>query len=421
MRLWFKDKASSSPPVDTLSICFVARRFPILGRSTDQGFLWPIARGLAKKGHKVTVLSTKSSSGKTELLRDGVQVYYVLENLPPSSSRRFDKMALEKLTSLLKTEKFDLVHCMDRSGLEISKRKKQLNVAVAYDVEATQMAQIFSLLGMVQENVRSWILTMISVLYKFATTYIGGDRELLKTADGVFVTNPNQRIFLERYYLFPDYHTYSVPYGIELGTMAPREQAQDLRTKYNLPENAHLVLTLTDMSEAKEVEVLLQAFERVAVKKPNAYMAIIGHGPGWKEIEFTMLSLALGRRVIMAGIQSEEEISDWLSLAEVYVNLSSRTTGFEPTIIEAMAQKKVVIGSEVSPIAHVIEEGQDGFLIRPADHEALAQLLIEIFSGSLPIQDIGHRAHEKITNLFDMTKMVQSIEEAYRKILKASR
>ena len=32
------------------------------------------------------------------------------------------------------------------------------------------------------------------------------------------------------------------------------------------------------------------------------------------------------------------QIPDYISLADVFVNLSSRTTGFEPSIIEAMAQ-----------------------------------------------------------------------------------
>jgi glycosyltransferase involved in cell wall biosynthesis len=123
----------------------------------------------------------------------------------------------------------------------------------------------------------------------------------------------------------------------------------------------------------------------------------------------------------MTGALPVEEISDWIATSEVYVNLSSRTTGFEPTMIEAMAQKKVIIGSEVSPIANIVEDGVDGFLIRPADTEALSHLLIEIFSGLLPSQDIGQRARDRVMNLFDSKKMVQAIEEAYRQILLEAR
>ncbi len=86
-------------------------------------------------------------------------------------------------------------------------------------------------------------------------------------------------------------------------------------------------------------------------------------------------------------------------------------------MIEAMAQKKVIIGSEVSPIANIVEDGLDGFLIRPADIFSLSHLLIELFSGMLPAQEIGQRARDRVINLFDTNKMVNAIEDAYRKIL----
>jgi glycosyltransferase involved in cell wall biosynthesis len=82
-----------------------------------------------------------------------------------------------------------------------------------------------------------------------------------------------------------------------------------------------------------------------------------------------------------------------------------------------MAQRKLIIGSEVSPMAHIVEDGVDGFLLRPADVDSLAHLLIEIFSGAMPAQEIGTRAREKVLNIFDTKKMVSVIEDAYKKIL----
>lgn len=401
-----------------LSICITAYKFPILGRATDHGFLWPIAKGLAMRGHKVTVIAAKSPLGKQEVVRDGVRVFYLHEGFPNYSGMRFEQAVYKKFRELRKNnESFDLVHSIDRSGFLLGKNKKGLHAAMAYDAEATQMSQLFSILSMAQESARGLLLTGFAVAYKFLTTFFGGDRELLKTADGVFVTSPQQRITLERYYLYPDYHIYTVPYGVELSDLSQRNESIDLRKKWNLPEHAHIVLTQTDMTVPQEIVSLLEAFERVAIKKPNAYMVIIGNGPAWKEVQYNLLMLALGSRVIMTGSLTPEEISDWLSISEVYVNLSARTTGFEPTMIEAMAQKKLIIGSEMSPISNVIEEGKDGFLLRPADRESLSQLLLDIFSGALPTSDITEKAREKVTNLFDTKKMVHSIEDAYRNIL----
>ncbi|MNT62051.1 hypothetical protein D3C72_1997400 [compost metagenome] len=75
------------------------------------------------------------------------------------------------------------------------------------------------------------------------------------------------------------------------------------------------------------------------------------------------------------------------------------------------------MGSEVSPIANIIEDGRDGFLLRPADVDSMSNLLVEIFSGSMPVDEIGERARHKVLDLFDTPKMVKTTLDAYRKIL----
>ncbi|MGZ3797083.1 MAG: glycosyltransferase, partial [Pseudobdellovibrionaceae bacterium] len=312
---------------ESLNICLVSNRFQILSRSTDSGFLWPIARGLAKQGHKVTVISTKSRIGKAEVNRDGVRTFYLQENGSPFKNLKFEEAALQKFIELHKEEAFHILHSLDNSGRRIARNKKNFHIAVAYDVEATQMSQLFSILGMSQETLGGLLTTALAVTYKFLTTFLGTDRQLLKTADGVFVNNPQQRIILERYYLYPDFHIYTVPYGMELGDLSPKEESYEYRKKWNLSSNAHVVVTISDMTEIRELQNLLRSFEKVAIKKPNAYLIIVGNGPYFKQIEFEMLNLALGNRVILPGALSSRDLIEFILMADVYVDMSSRSTG----------------------------------------------------------------------------------------------
>lgn len=409
--------AKKSRLPETLNICLTSQRFPILSRATDHGFLWPIARGLAREGHKVTVLAASSALKKPEVTRDGVKVFYLHEGAKNLSHLNFQMAVRQKFAQLHKEDPFHIVHSIDKSGYRIATRKDDFKVAVAYDVEATQMSQLFAILAMKQDTLGSMLTTAVATAYKFLTTYYGGDRQLLSTADGIFVTNPQQRIILERYYLYPDYHTYTVPYGIELGDLTPKEKSLELRKKLGIPENAHVAVSITDMTDVQEVIPLLRAFEKVAIKKPGSYLLLVGNGPKFKDIEFQVLNLALGNRVILTGAIPTGELEDYIVLGDAFVNMGSRTTGFEPSTLEAMAQKKVVLGSEVSPIANIIEDGRDGFLLRPADVDSMSNLLVEIFSGTMPADEIGDRARQKVVDLFDTAKMVQSVLDAYRKIL----
>ena len=126
-----------------------------------------------------------------------------------------------------------------------------------------------------------------------------------------------------------------------------------------------------------------------------------------------MLNLALGDRVIFTGAVSNVELSNYIALADAFVNISSRTSGFEPNLLEAMAQKKVIIGSEISPMATIVDDGVDGFLIRPADIHSLSSLLIHLFADEIDAENVGNKARQKVIDLFDKDKMLQLVLHAY--------
>lgn len=314
---------------------------------------------------------------------------------------------------------FHLVHSVDDSALKISRFKKEYNVAIAYDVAATRLAELFAMIGMAQETLGSLVSTGIAVGYRFLRSFYGRDRRLLRTADGVFVTSPRERLALERYYLYPDARIHTVPYGIEIGDLSgSREKSDELRRTIGVPETAKVVVTITDMTEVGDVRNLLDAFEQVVIKKPNSRLIVVGDGPKFKEIEYEMLLLALGSKVIFTGAVKDSELPDYIALADVFVNLSARTTGFEPSLLEAMAQKKVIVGAEGSSMGTIVEHGQDGFLIRPADVAELSNLLLDIFAGQVPAELIGEQAREKVLSLFDPDKMVTETLTSYYAILK---
>ncbi len=406
-----------APLPEKLNICITSRNFPIASRPDHHGYLWPIVRGLANRGHHVTILSSTNPLGKAEIIDSGVHAYYLNEGVVTSPAP-FGELLKSRFLENHRKEPFHILHSLDSSAILLGKTKKENHLAIAYDVEATQMGQVFSILGMAQESLSSLVTTGVALAYKFISTFLGSDRALLKTADGVFVTSPQQRISLERYYLYPDSRVYTVPYGIEVRNFEPRTKPEGLLKELGLPSNAQIIVTLTDMTELEEVKNLLLAFQKVAIKKPNTRLIIIGQGPLKHQIEYEMLSLALGSRVVFAGPVHTDQLSDYVSLCDVYIDLSARSSGFEPTMLEAMAQKKVIIGSEVNPIANIVDDGRDGFLVRPADTQSISTLLIDIFEFPLLSSEIGESARKKVVDLFDTKKMVDETISAYKSILK---
>ena len=119
----------------------------------------------------------------------------------------------------------------------------------------------------------------------------------------------------------------------------------------------------------------------------------------------------------MPGAVDAEDLLNYISSSSIYVDLSSQSTGLEPSLIEAMAQKKVVIGSELSPISEIIEDGKDGFLVRPADDITISKLLIKILSEKENYEKIGEEARLKVLKVFNRQKMIDSLLKSYSEIL----
>ena len=403
---------------DKLNVCLITKKFPYPGRGSDENYLWPVARGLAKRGHEVTVLSWQNPRGKAEIQTDHVRAFFLGER-KGATLRQFPQLAYRKFLDLHTSKPFHIVHSLDESGFLIARERRRLKIIMAYDVSATQMAQLFSIFGMAKETISGLLTTAVAVSYKFLTTYYGGDRAILKTADGVFVATPQQKIVLERYYMYPDLKTFVVPYGLDYFETVLREKSEPLRQKLEILANAHVVVTQTDMTELTEIVNLLRAFQAVVIKKPNTRLIVIGNGPLRDRIEFETLNLVLGNKTVFTGALSAEEITDAVALSDIYVNLSSRTSGFEPTMLEAMAQKKIVIGSELSPISTIIEDRKNGFLVRPADVVSLSNLITSLLNGELPLAEIGQQAHQKVLDLFNPEKMVELLLNAYFQLVQS--
>jgi len=376
---------------EKLKICLVSERFPVIGRVASQGFLWPIARGLAKAGHSVRIICWSSPFSEKEITKDGVSAYFVKG---PNAQRRkmFPIRAQKKFEELHSQEPFHLVHSLS---------------SAAYRIGYMSMTH--------------QVRTGIRIGFRFLKTYFGRDLRLLKSADGIFVNSRQQQLTLERYYLYPELKTYQIPYGMEIGDLGQREQSNELRSRLNIPANGKIAVTASDMLEKQDILRLLDAFREVVIKKPSAYLIILGKGPRFKEIEYHMLNLALGNHVRMPGAIPNSQVPEFIDLGQVFINIAGRSSGFEPSLLEAMTQEKVVIGSEVSPIATIIEGGRDGFLVRPANVNELSHLLLKIFDGKVNSEDIGRNARQKILDLFNTQKMIQEMTKAYKGILESSK
>jgi 1,2-diacylglycerol 3-alpha-glucosyltransferase len=405
---------------EKLRICFVSQRLPKTGLGADYGYLWPLCRNLVRRGHEITVITMESHEGAASQFVEGVHIHYVESPLSPEFGPGLKESILDRLEELHIEKPFHLIHGVDHTSSYIAQHKAKLQTALAVDVKGTQLDRIFGILGMTEETLSSYISTSMAVGFKFLRSFFGDDRRMLKHADGVFVASLQQQDILERYYYVPSRKVHIIPFGIDGRQFEPAPPDESLLRELGIDRETKIILTITPLINLDETKNLLSAFERVVIKKPKTALIIVGEGPKRKELEFHMLNLALGSKVWFAGQVEPDKLHSLINTCDIYCNLYSRSSGFEPTVLEAMASCKTVIASEVGTSSNVIENGVDGFLIRPTEIHSLSRLILEAVSDQVDTKTVGAKARQKILKMFDTAQMVDQTIQAYQEILLAT-
>lgn len=400
-------------------VCFVGKNFSMTSKSSDKESLWPIAEKLSALGAEVSIVSYKSPNNERTLKRGSTTVHFIANGSEFVSKEDFPQLALKKISDLHVSNPINHVHSLDtplkkfkKSFHKVSKKKPSLS----YGIQVSSMEKMFLFLG--PNNDSLWSLLKANLIYPiyFVKEFFFKDYFILREAQGVLVSSPKQALSLERHYLYPPNWIFQIPLDSYVSDLIFRKKSEELMEHYKLNPSTPVLATITNMQKPNELLFLLDVFEKVALTHPTAKFLIFGSGPHFEEIERNVLLKALDSRVHFTKNIPTSQIPDYISLSDVFININYTTSGFGPSLMEAMAQEKIIIGSEFSPISSVIEDGKNGFLIRPGEVNKCAHLIDQIFAGSIDKESIGKTAREDIKKILNRDKLTENTLKAFKKI-----
>jgi len=171
------------------------------------------------------------------------------------------------------------------------------------------------------------------------------------------------------------------------------------------------VLALGRMSIYKGFTVLLQALTRV----PSATLALVGPGTD-HALASEAEHLGLADRAHLLGYQPQGRINALLASCDcLCLPSTSRAEAFGLVLIEAMAQGKPVIASDIpgSGIGEVIEDGRNGRLFPPGDVAALAKQIDDLTKQPAAWSRMGLEGQRNFARRFHIDRSAARIIALY--------
>ena len=129
------------------------------------------------------------------------------------------------------------------------------------------------------------------------------------------------------------------------------------------------------------LNVLLDAFPLILSRQPRAQIVLVGGGLEEEALKRLAGALRVAERVVFAGWVPNDAVDRYYDLLDivVYPRASNRVTELVTPLkpLEAMAQGRLVIASDVGGHRELIRDGETGLLFRAGDHASLAATVLK--------------------------------------------
>ena len=349
-------------------------------------YLVILGSALTQRGHGMAVLS--SGGQKTaELEQKGIRCF----NFPIRTKSELDPklfLALPGVVSLIKKERFDLLHAHTR---------------------VTQVLAYWA--G------RFTGIPYISTAHGFYTARWG--RQVFPCwGERIVAVSEVVACELEKTHGLPAKKIALVPNALDIADFEGRLRRQDqkkIRGEYGIPGDAFVVGCVSRLVRDKGQEYLVEAMRRLIPEMPDIFLWIVGDGREKARLETLVKKYGLQENVrLIPGVGDTTAV---FSVIDVFVHPATFREGFGLSMAEAMLAKKPVVATAIPAIDTMFQNGVETLLVPPKDAEALAKAIQTLAKDAAYANRIAENGHRLAIRLCQAGRQAEEMERVYDEVL----
>ena len=120
---------------------------------------------------------------------------------------------------------------------------------------------------------------------------------------------------------------------------------------------------------------------------------------------------SLGKRFII--LEFRNEIADFLSAMDIFVQPSILPDPFPNTVLEAMAAGLPIVASAHGGVKEMLEDEVSGCLVPPNQVTEMAERILALADNPELRKNLGFRARERVNNHFHVDRYRMNIDRLY--------
>jgi glycosyltransferase involved in cell wall biosynthesis len=192
--------------------------------------------------------------------------------------------------------------------------------------------------------------------------------------------------------------------GVDLPVLdIPKEEARK-----QLGISGNIILSAGRLVPWKGFRMLIKLMPQLLQINQFARLVIVGDGPDMKMLQTVVRNLGLERKVFLLGRKSAKDVALALAAADMFV-LNTGYEGFSHQVLEAMQAGVPVITTTVGGNREVIEQGNNGLLVRYNDEFNIVEAIKTLWRNEELRNQLVDNARETVTEF--------SIERMYTKTI----
>ncbi len=400
----------SRPADGPMRIALVSQEYP---PETDHGGIatqaWGKARGLARLGHAVTVISTAVDGRRSERVDpDGVRVVRVPpddatpQDTEPGRWRAWSSAAAAELERADAAAPLDLVEFPEWAAeahawltRPFGGRRRPASVVHVHG----PLVMFAGALGWPELD---------------CDLYVEGaamEGECLRAADAVYASSHASAGWVARHHGLDETEIQVLHAGVDLERFAPgAPKAHD-----------PTIIFVGKIARSKGADTLVEAALALAPRLPGLTVELVGRGEQGLVEELADRARAAGFPDLVrpAGFVPREALPERLGRAWALAAPSRYEGGPGFVLLEAMACGLPVVAGAEGGMGEAFDSGVHGFLVPPGEPDALAAALEPLLADRALRDRMGGAARRHVEATADADRCVERIEALYRDVVAA--